>query len=82
MCGCLRHPHPRAPMTNKIIYTRKIAMKLIEMGNIPVGTTPNPSKPEFLCWIFSDTPKFQSDLGEILPNGKISPKNDKNGNGD
>ena len=26
-------------MTNKIIYTRKIAMKLIEMGNVPAGTT-------------------------------------------
>lgn len=67
-------------MTNKIIYTRKIAMKLIEMGNIPVGTTQNPSKPEFLCWIFSDTSKLQSDLarvlGKILPNGKISPEND------
>lgn len=53
-------------MTNKIIYTRKIAMKLIEMGNIPVGTTPNPNKPEFLCWIFSDTPKFQSDLARVM----------------
>lgn len=53
-------------MTNKIIYTRKIAMKLIEMGNIPVGTTQNPSKPEFLCWIFADTPKFQGDLGRVL----------------
>ena len=67
-------------MTNKIIYTRKIAMKLIEMGNIPVGTTQNPSKPEFLCWIFSDTPKFQGDLGrvlgKILPDGKIVPEND------
>lgn len=53
-------------MTNKIIYTRKIAMKLIEMGNIPVGTTPNPSKPEFLCWIFPITPKFQMDLARVL----------------
>lgn len=53
-------------MTNKIIYTRKIAMKLIEMGNIPVGTTPNPSKPEFLCWIFSLTPKLQMDLARVL----------------
>lgn len=53
-------------MTNKIIYTRKIAMKLIEMGNVPVGTTQNPSKPEFLCWIFAITPKFERDLQAVL----------------
>lgn len=53
-------------MTNKIIYTRKIAMKLIEAGNIPAGTMPNPSKPEFLTWIFAETPKFQKDLKDIL----------------
>lgn len=53
-------------MTNKIIYTRKIAMKLIEMGNVPAGTTQNPSKPEFLCWIFTITPKFERDLQAVL----------------
>lgn len=61
-------------MTNKIIYTRKIAMKLIEMGNIPVGTTPNPSKPEFLCWIFAITPKLQSDLARVLPTRSSPPE--------
>lgn len=53
-------------MTNKIIYTRRIAMKLIEMGNIPTGTTPNPSKQDFLCWIFPVTNKFEKDLQTIL----------------
>ncbi len=53
-------------MTNKIIYTRRIAMKLIEMGNVPVGTTPNPTKPNFLCWIFAVTPKFEKDLGSLM----------------
>lgn len=51
---------------NKIIYTRRIAMPLIEMGNVPVGTMPNPSKPEFLCWIFAKTPKFERDLQTVL----------------
>ncbi len=41
-------------------------MKLIEAGNIPAGTMPNPSKPEFLTWIFAETPKFQKDLKDIL----------------
>lgn len=52
--------------THKIIYTRRIAMKLIEMGNIPSGTTPNPSKPEFLCWIFPLNAKFDRDLQAVL----------------
>ena len=52
---------------NKVIFTRKIAMQLIEMGHVPVGTTPNPSKPEFLCWIFAVTPKFERDLSAVLP---------------
>lgn len=54
------------PNVNKIIYTRRIAMKLIEMGNVPVGTTQNPSKPEFLCWIFQVNNKFEKDLQTIL----------------
>ena len=60
-------------MTNKIIYTRRIAMKLIEMGNIPSGTTPNPSKPEFLCWIFPVSNKFEKDLQTILDERKAAP---------
>lgn len=57
-------------MTNKIIYTRKIAMKLVEMGNVPAGTMPNSSKPEFLCWIFAVTPKFERDLQTVLEENK------------
>lgn len=55
-----------AENVNKIIYTRRIATKLIEMGNLPVATTPNPSKPEFLCWVFANNPKFEKDLNAIL----------------
>ena len=64
-------------MTNKIIYTRRIAMKLIEMGNIQSGTTPNPSKPEFLCWIFPITNKFEKDLQTILAEKAASPVSEK-----
>lgn len=62
----LRMKQQKDIMTNKIIYTRRIAMKLIEAGNIPAGTMPNPSKPEFLTWIFAETPKFSNDLAKIL----------------
>lgn len=51
---------------NKIIYTRHIALKLIERGNVPAGTMPNPSKPEFMCWIFAKTPKFERDFENIV----------------
>ena len=51
---------------NKIIYTRRIAMQLIEMGHVPAGTMPNPSKPEFLAWIFTVNPKFERDLSIVL----------------
>ena len=53
-------------MTNKIIYTRRIAMKLIEMGNVPIKTLPNPSKPDFLTWIFPVTKKFEEDMATII----------------
>ena len=59
-----------AEKVNEIIYTRRIANKLIEMGNIPVGTTQNPNKPEFICWIFANTAKYQRDLQTILAEGK------------
>lgn len=62
------------PNMNKIIYTRRIAMKLIEMGNIPSATTPNPSKPDFLCWIFPVTNKFERDLQSILDERKTVTK--------
>lgn len=53
---------PDTNVKNKIIYTRRIALKLVEMGNVPVGTMPNPSKPEFLCWIFKEDKKFLTDI--------------------
>lgn len=57
---------PDTNVKNKIIYTRRIALKLVEMGNVPVGTMPNPSKPEFLCWIFKEDKKFLTDIQTVL----------------
>lgn len=57
-------------MVTKIIYTRRIALKLVEMGHIPAGTMPNPSKPQFMCWIFNRTPKFDQDLAKVLTASK------------
>jgi hypothetical protein len=32
---------------NKIIYSKKLMEKLVELGNIPIKSMPNPYKPEF-----------------------------------
>lgn len=51
---------------NKIIYTKRVATRLIELGNIPVGTTPNPSRPEYICWIFNRNAKFERDVQLVM----------------
>ena len=53
-------------MANKIIYTRRIAMKLIEMGNVPIKMLPNATKPEFWTWIFPVTKKFEEDMAKLV----------------
>ena len=51
---------------NKIIYSKRIMEALVALGNIPLKSMPNPYKPEFQCWIFRITNKFQKDLDTIL----------------
>ena len=51
---------------NKIIYSKRIMEALVEMGNLPLKSMPNPYKPEFQCWIFEVNDKFQKDLDRIL----------------
>ena len=51
---------------NKIIYSKRIMEALVALGNIPLKSMPNPYKPEFQCWIFKITNKFQKDLDKIL----------------
>ena len=53
-------------LDTKIIYSLKVATKLIALGHQPVGTMANPMKPEFTCWIFEVTPEFQGDLDKVL----------------
>ena len=51
---------------NKIIYSKRIMEQLVAAGNLPLKSMPNPYKPEFQCWIFEITDKFQKDLDRIL----------------
>lgn len=50
----------------KIIYSLRAMERLVAMGHNPVSTMPNPTKPEFLCWIFEVTPEFQHDVDVVL----------------
>lgn len=51
---------------NKIIYSLKIMLQLVEMGNLPVSTMENPKYSEYKCWVFEMTDKLQHDLDIVL----------------
>lgn len=58
---------------NKIIYSLKVMVQLVEMGNIPILTMENPKYPDYKCWVFEMTEKLQNDLDIVLggsDNGK------------
>lgn len=48
-----------------IIYTRRIAAALREMGFSIVKVGVNPNKPEFDCYYFEDSKEFQQALSEL-----------------
>lgn len=50
----------------KLIYSKRVCEQLMLMGFRPVETIPNPLKPEFICWAFEDTKKFNQALSLIL----------------
>lgn len=51
---------------NKIIYSLKVMLKLVEKGHMPISTMMNPKYPRYDCWVFAVTDEFQKDLDEIL----------------
>lgn len=51
---------------NKIIYSLKVMVQLVEMGNIPILTMENPKYPDYKCWVFEMTEKLQNDLDIVL----------------
>lgn len=54
---------------NKIIYSLKVMLALVERGFIPVAQMPNPRFPQYNCWVFEDTEEFEKVLSEVLTNG-------------
>lgn len=54
---------------NKIIYSLRVMKELVELGNFPVATIPNPQKANLNCWVFKNDLKFQKDLESVLGKG-------------
>ena len=49
-------------MSEKIIYTKRIAYELRKQGFPIVRVDINPHKPQFDCYVFENTVKFQKAL--------------------
>lgn len=54
------------PNAKKIIYSLRVYLELKEKGIVPVATTENPKKSNFICWIYDKTPELDIALKEIM----------------
>lgn len=50
----------------KIIFSKRIMMALMELGFTPVKTMPNPTNEHYLCWAFEWTEEFDKALSIVL----------------
>lgn len=55
-------------MSEKIIYTKKVAYELRKQGFPIVRVDVNPNKPQFDCYVFENTEAFQQALTAITNN--------------
>lgn len=55
-------------MSEKIIYTKKVAYQLRKQGFPIVRVEINPNKPQFDCYVFENTKAFQQALTAITNN--------------
>ena len=39
---------------NKIIYSLKVMLALVERGHIPISAMENPKNPQYTCWVFKN----------------------------
>lgn len=53
-------------MTEKKIYTRRIAYELRLKGFKIIRLEPNPNRPEFNIYVFQNTPELESAFKEIV----------------
>lgn len=52
--------------TTKVIFSKRIMIRLLEMGFRPIDTFPNPTNPQFMCWAFEWTDEFDAALCQVL----------------
>ena len=55
-------------MSEKIIYTKKVAYELRKQGFPIVRVEVNPNKPQFDCYVFEETEAFKKALTAITNN--------------
>jgi len=48
------------------IFTRRMALFIQSKGVQPIGTLPDENKPQFLNWIFEDTPEVKNAMAEYF----------------
>lgn len=51
---------------NKIIYSLRVMVALVEAGFTPESAIPNPKYPNYNCWVFKRSEAFDRKLNEIL----------------
>ena len=54
----------------KIVYNMKYAIQLKLKGHQVITTMPNPKNNNLICWIFNRDQTFDSDLSEIIEEGR------------
>ena len=53
-------------MKEKVIYTRWLMRELVKAGFPVIRVEKNPKKPEFECYVFTQTPEFDVGFTNIV----------------
>ncbi len=54
----------------KIVYNMQYAIQMKILGHKVLTTMPNPKDNKYQCWIFEDDQTFDSDLSELITEGR------------
>ena len=54
----------------RIVYKLDYAIKMKLKGHQLITTIPNPKKAQYQCWVFVDDDTFESDLQEVIYEGR------------
>ena len=66
-------------MTEKKVYTRRIAYELRLKGFKIIRLEPNPNRPEFNIYVFQSTPELESAFKEIVEGREIPSRSNERG---